>query len=548
MISLRPYQEDAIEAILNYWAGGGGCPLADLATGLGKSVVIGEMVRRLLDDYPDMRILMLVHVRELVAQNYQALIRVWPGAPAGIYSAGLRKRDARSRIVFGSIQSVYKKARELGPRDVVIIDECHLVPATGDGMYRRLLSDLRRETPDMRVVGFTATPYRMDSGRLDIGGLFDETVFSYGVGAGIRDGWLAPLRSKASATQIDVSSVAKRGGEFIPGALEEASDKDEITRAAVAEMIAYGADRRSWLVFCTGVHHAAHVADALREAGIPAAHITGDTPSDKRDSLIQAFRRGELRALTNANVLTTGFDAPSVDLIAFLRPTLSTGLYVQMVGRGTRKAEGKTDCLVLDFSGNVRRHGPVDIATIDTKRGKNPADDADGADDEKVAESDVRAKACPECETLIHKREFECWHCGFKFPLPVEKIRHQAVADDTPILSSEIPKRVNFERLSGWTCAPHFKLGAPTSLRVTYLSGLIAVNEWVCFEHVGYARTKAEMWWAKHGGSAPAPKTVDEAIERWEELSRPWGLHVDRNGRWPEIKGRVMSTPAEEVA
>src|SRR5262249_30663341 len=153
---------------------------------------------------------------------------------------------------------------------------------------------------------------------------FDDVVFDYGIAEGIRDGWLAPLSSKATATSIDVSGVAVRGGEFVPGALENAADDAAVVSAAVDEIIARGHDRRSLLLFCCGVNHAWHVGEALCERGIAAATVTATTPADERNRIIADFRSGAIRALTNVNVLTTGFNVPAVDLIGMLRPTLST--------------------------------------------------------------------------------------------------------------------------------------------------------------------------------------------------------------------------------
>ena len=544
MIQLRPYQQESINAVLQYWRNGGGNPLVDLATGLGKSVVIGKLTRDLTETYPDMRVLMLVHVRELVAQNFQALVKLWPQAPAGIYSAGLGRRDAHHQITFASIQSVYKRARDIGPRDLILIDEAHLVPSGGDGMYRTLIDALRKDRPDLRVAGFSATPYRMDSGRLDQGEarLFDEVVYSYGVGAGIRDGWLSPLISKASATEIDVSGVAKRGGEFISGALEAAVDQDRITTAAVAEMLRYGADRRSWLVFCAGVKHAHNVRDAIRAQGISCETITGETDAGNRARWVADFKSERLRCLTNANVLTTGFDAPGLDLIAMLRPTLSTGLYVQMCGRGTRLAEGKTNCLVLDFAGVVRRHGPVDTVEI---RPKKEGGGKEGA----VDEATVRAKSCPHCDSLQSLAALICEDCGYVWPVEAPKPRHDETADDTPILSTEasalIPEDVPVLR---WEVRRHEKFGAPDSMRVVYFAGLMTYPEWVTFEHPGFARRKAERWWRQHGGAEPIPETVDDGMARFGELIRPDVIQTRRSGRWHEIVGRRFPQSQEVAA
>jgi DNA repair protein RadD len=537
MITLRPYQDEAIAAVLAYWAAGGGNPLVDLATGLGKSVVIGQLTRGVLERYPDMRVLMLVHVRELVEQNFLALKRLWPDAPAGIYSAGLGRRDTHHRITFASVQSVFRRAEALGPRDLVLIDEAQLVPNGGDGMYHTLLEDLREMRPDLRGAGFTATPFRMDSGRLDDkGALFDETVYSYGIRKGIEDGYLSPLVSKRGESEIDVSGVARRGGEFVAGALEEAASDEAVIQSAVAEIVARGADRRSWLSFCAGVKNAYRVRDVIRSHGVSCETITGETHPGERARFIADFKAGRIRCLTNANVLTTGFDAPAVDMIAMLRPTLSTGLFVQMCGRGTRLAEGKANCLVLDFAGVVRRHGPVDMVEVLPKRKGAPAEP-------KVGVDDVRAKTCPECDHLSGLRAKSCFVCGYEWPFVEPTPSHAAVADDVPILSTEagVLSTVNEQPVLSWSAARWTKPGAPDSLRVTYMAGLQAFNEWVCPEHEGFARRKFEKWWREHRGVEPAPTSVADAIVRFGEITRPDIIITRRNGRWHDIVSRRLA-------
>lgn len=539
---LRTYQSAAIDSVLSYWANGGGNPLVDMATGLGKSVTIADLTQRLLAEYPGMRVLMLVHVKELVSQNAAALLRLWPQAPVGIYSAGLGRRDTSQRIIFASIQSVYRRAKELGPFDLVLIDEAHLVPSAGEGMYRALLTSLREMRPDLRVAGFTATPFRMDTGRLDDGDdrLFDEIVYSYGIAKGIDDGWLSPLISKRGATEIDVSGVAKRGGEFVSGTLEAAADDDAITRAAVSEIIEFGQARRSWLVFCAGVKHAHHVRDEMRLQGVHAETITGDTHPGDRQRFIDDFRAGRLRCLTNANVLTTGFDAPALDLIALLRPTLSPGLFVQMMGRGTRLAEGKDNCLVLDFTGTCRRLGPVDTITVDRRPGKKGAPDA-----AKV--SDVRAKECPTCKTLAALNARTCVVCGHEWTM--DRARHEAEADDVAILSRDLRNQPPEDiPVVTWMARRHKKEGSPDSLRVTYSAGLMSYPEWVLFEHRGPGRFRAEKWWTAHGGQLPVPECVGDALERWAELRQPSAIAVRKNGKWHNVVGRTFGNQEQGAA
>lgn len=527
MTSLRTYQRESIDAILNYWQQGeAGNPLIELATGTGKSVVLAQLKKELLLGWPLMRVLVLVHVRELVAQNYQQLLRLWPQAPAGINSAGLGRRDFNQPIIFASVQSVYKNPERLGKRDLVLIDEAHLTPQGSNGMYHKLLDGLRRINPNLRVAGCTATPYRLDSGRLDKGKerLFDRIVYSYGIHEGVRDGYLSPLTSKGMKSEINVKDVAKRGGEFIAGALEKAADQSDLVAAACDEIIKHGGARRSWLLFCSGVDHAAHVSEELVQRGISSAVVTGETPKSERDRILTSFKAGSIRAVCNMSVLTTGFDAPNTDLIAMLRPTLSTGLYVQMLGRGTRIAPTKKDCLVLDFSGNVRRHGPVDLIDVG---GKSKGEGA--ATDVAVKTETVRAKECPECSSLVAIQTMLCPDCGHHWQ---SAPKHEAKADSqAQVMSGRdadgyVPvsdvQYYKHEKKSG-SRVDFSKSESPTTLRVSYGVGVSVVNDWKCFSHPqgSYPQRFASSWWLEAGGKSPVPVSVDEALARCDELRAP---------------------------
>ncbi|MCA8881095.1 MAG: DEAD/DEAH box helicase, partial [Rhodobacteraceae bacterium] len=410
MLTLRPYQQAAITAIYGYFQTHTGNPLVVVPTAGGKSLVMASFIEGVLKAWPDQRILIVTHVRELIAQNYAEMIGLWPDAPAGIYSAGLGKREAQARILFAGIQSIHRRAAEIGHTNLVLIDEAHLIPGKSSTMYRRFLDTLKAINPALKVIGLTATPFRLDCGMLHEGqnALFTDIAYEAPVRELIDAGYLSPLVSKQPATRLDVSKVGTRAGDFIARDLAAAVDQYAITRAAVAEIIAHGRDRKSWLAFCSGVEHARHVAEEFDRQGISCRTIFGDTPKDERDAILAAFKRGEIRALASMGVLTTGFNAPGVDLIALLRPTQSAGLYVQMVGRGTRLAPGKENCLVLDFAGNVRRHGPIDLV-----RPKRPGDGGEG---------EAPTKVCPDCDSIVALSATECPDCGYVFPAREVKI------------------------------------------------------------------------------------------------------------------------------
>lgn len=522
-IVLRPYQKHAIQSIYEYFAEKTGNPLIAIPTAGGKSLVMACFIEGVLKAHPDQRILMLTHVRELIAQNHGELMGLWPEAPAGIYSAGLKQRDLDAQILFAGIQSIHRRAAEVGVCDLVLIDEAHLIPRLSNTMYRRFLDELKARNPLLKIIGLTATPYRLDSGLLHQGrdALFTDIAYEVSVRELIDDGYLAPLISKRMVTEIDVSRVGTRGGEFIPKELEAAVDQAAITEGAVEEILAYGHDRCSSLVFCAGVAHAHHVRDAFRARGIRCETIVGETPSVERDAIIEAFRAGEIQCLTNANVLTTGFNVPAVDLIAMLRPTKSAGLYVQIVGRGCRLAPGKSNCLVLDFAGNIARHGPIDQV--------QPRKPGDG----KGGEAPI--KTCPDCRSIVPAAARECPDCGHLFPAPQPQIAAQASALD--VISGGPAQWVP---VTDVRYRRHAKPGKPPSLRVDYHCGLAMHSEWVCFEHPGYPRQKATDWWAKRAPS-PAPTRVEDALAQVARLRRPAAIAVRPDGRFTQVVGARFS-------
>lgn len=523
MLELRPYQRTAIDRLYAYFEQADGHPLVSIPTGGGKSLVIADFVKGALTNYPETRVLIVTHVRELIEQNAAELRRLWPVAPIGIYSAGLGRRDLGRQITFASVQSVFKKADRFGHIDLLLVDEAHLIPTSGDTMYRKLIADLETVNHHLRVIGFTATPYRLDSGLLTMGPrrVFTDLVYDCDMRDLIRDGYLSRLSPVKIETRLDVSGVARRGGEYVAAELAAAVDQDGITRSAVAEIIKAGADRKSWLIFCTSVDHAFHARDILREFGIDAETVTGQTPADERDGIVKRFKAGQVRALTNVNVLTTGFNAPAVDLLAMLRPTLSAGLYVQMLGRGTRNAPGKTDCLVLDFADNIKRHGPIFDPDVQATGEKKKA----------------LTKTCPNCEATVKIAARECPDCGWVFPVNPRAIK---IADRPDGADPMAVRLVNVSADMDWLSVhsvryrKHIKPGSPTSLRVDYRCGVTTHSEWVCLEHFGYARQKAVVWWSKRT-PGPIPETIEEALARSEELKRPVRICVRQEGKFTRI-------------
>ena len=359
-ITLRPYQAEDIEILLGALAKRES-PVASVATGGGKGVYIPALAHQIPE-----RILCVTDRQELIAQNEIQMLRSGQG-DAGVYSAGLKRRETSDRVIFAGVQSIYKRMDELqaaGPFAVVIVDEAHAVPPRSvDSMYNAVLS----ACPLAQYMGLTATPYRLIDG--PIYGQEDSWFTSCPVSRGISEltalGYLAPLVGVKTGADVDLSHVRSRGGDFVRGDLAQASSEENVVSAALDEICYLAQDRKSWLLFGVDVSHCQLLLEGLRERGVPSELIVGDnriTSDESRVKLIQGFKEQAFRALVNCEVLTTGFDAPGVDCVALLRASQSKGLITQMMGRGSRLSPetGKEDCLVLDLAGNLARHIPID--------------------------------------------------------------------------------------------------------------------------------------------------------------------------------------------
>jgi len=540
---LRDYQEFAVQAIFDYFAKGGtGNPVVAMPTGTGKSPVIAAFIRKAMEMYPDTRVMKLTHVKELIEQNFDKLLKIWPSAPAGVYSAGLKRKEAGFPITFGGVGSVAKASPSaFGRMDLLLIDECHLVSPKEMTMYQVIVTVLKQANPYLKVIGFTATPYRLGHGMLtEPGGLFTDICVDMTTMAAFNwffdQGYLTRLKPRPTSAELDVSGVHVHGGEFKPGELQAAVDKHEITYAALQETMNAGHDRNHWLIFAAGIEHTVNVASMLDSMGVSATYVHSKMSSTERDANITAYKEGKFTAMVNNGVLTTGFDFPAIDLIAMLRPTQSTSLWVQMLGRGTRPlyadgfdlstAEGrlqaiaqggKPDCLVLDFARNVQRLGPINDPILPARRGGKGGGTAP-------------VKICENCGSYVHASVRLCEHCGYEFPKHLNI--SQYAGTDELIKTEEL--KVEVFRVDRVVYAEHRKEGKPPTIQVSYFCGLRMFREWVCLEHENYPRKKARDWWRERANDEP-PETTAEALTRLDELRTPTHIRVWIKKKYDEI-------------
>ncbi len=503
-MKLRPYQLEAVAATYDHLSKKETNPCVVIPTAGGKSLVLGQIAADVVSRWNG-RVLILAHVKELLQQNAEKVRAICPDIEVGIYSAGLNSRDTDTPVLVAGIQSVYQRAQELGTFDLVIVDEAHLIPEDGDGMYRTFLAASKELCPHQRVVGFTATPYRVQGGLIcKPENVLNEVCYEVGVRRLIAEGYISKLTAKAGHSTIDLTGLHVRAGEFVAEDVDKAVGNKSAVDSSVADMIERAKGRKSIIVFCSSVAHCSSVADRIRElTGDRVAVVTGETPSHERAKIIQEFKgvtqtdlfgntEPSIRWLCNMGVLTTGFDAPNIDCVALLRPTKSAGLYVQMVGRGFRLSPetGKQDCLVLDYGGNIARHGPVDAVTVKENRGT-------GLKDKETP----MAKECPNCAEMVHPAVMVCPACGFEFPKPTSELDDRA--RNGGILSGEVSfddhqiRRADYDVHVKRNAEP----GAPRTVECDYFDAddfRVIHREWLCPEHTGYARQKFERWWHEH--------------------------------------------------
>lgn len=388
MYKLRPYQEEAVQRTLKHFRKDRSPAIIVLPTGAGKSLVIAELAKIARG-----RVLVLAHVKELVEQNHSKYISY--GLEAGIFSAGLNRKDFDDKVIFGSIQSVARADDKFFNNfSLLIIDECHRVSEEIETQYFQVISKLKNNSREICILGLTATPYRLEDGwiyqfnylglmRTEEPKFFKTCIFDLTLKKMIEDGYLTPpIQIDAPVASYDFTSlkIKSTNGHYLLSDIEELlKDQRRVTPGIVQNIVEIARNRKGVIIFTASVRHAEEILTYLPKEN--SAIIIGDTPSDERDKLIKDFKNKKIKFLVNVSVLTTGFDAPHVDLIAILRPTESVSLYQQIVGRGLRLSEGKSDCLILDYTGVAHNIFSPQIA------------------DDKPTEDSVPVEvSCPMCE------------------------------------------------------------------------------------------------------------------------------------------------------
>lgn len=534
MATLRDYQNEAVSAVWRYWENGNGRNALIVApTGSGKSVILAELVKRLCLDCSDIKILVITDTRELISQDYKSIKNHYPECSIGIYSAGLKEKSVKPNVICCGIQSMFNKAYDFGRVDVVCIDEAHLVSPKSTTRFQTFFSQLRVSSPHFVVVGLTATPFRLSDGMLNEGkdALFEDIVYVCDMKRLIKEGYLVNVISKGGLSKIDLKGVRIQAGDYNSKDLAYAADTKVLVEHAVNEIVECGKDRKCWLIFTSGIAHSEHVAEELRKHKIDCEIVTGNTPDEERNKIVERYRNGKLRCLINVGIYTKGLDVPAIDMVALLTSTKSTGRYIQMVGRCMRPSPstGKVNSVLLDFGNNCIEHGPID--SIDPVK-------INGKDIFGKPAAKPPMRECERCHCIHHARLSTCPGCGFVYSINEDnEARHGTTAYAGPVMSDQIkPYLIDVKQT--WV-SKHSKPGKIPSLKIAFYDNLDKETAvWACLDHKGYAAEKARALIKQLGGHAT---TVEEGLKEWPTWRKVEKVQVKYEGKWPRITGFVFA-------
>jgi DNA repair protein RadD len=633
MFTLRPYQREALSALV------AAAPqrqflLLQAATGAGKTVVFCALARYYFSRW-GMRTLVLAHRSILVRQAMDKLLQEWPAGEdvqncgKDVGKAGGRRpslglvcasvssrREADADVVVASPQTLKNHLEELPKVDIVVIDECHRVgPKNLDSTYKAILEAVLARRPGARVIGVTATPWRLGQGCIygsrAVAGTenwWDRIDCRISMAELQRQGYLVPLRAlSCPSLRVELAGLDLSSGDYNETQLAKLMSRPLELDSAVKAFLEHAGGRRRCVAFCCTITHAAMLAARFRQAGIEAGVVDSSRESADNQSRLDDFKRGRIRVLCNVGMLTEGWDCPEVDCLLLCRPTMSPALYVQMVGRGLRPAAGKRDCLLLDLVDNVGRHGSPNAPRIVPGARAGEAGLPGQGPGERPGRSvcqwcgallpeGARPKACPECQgplVAVNNRRLDLLEVDFEH---VE--RWQARGDEVARARRERARQMAEQlreareqasrareesmarRLAGGKTfeARLVRMSAPAASTSSQgrLAGLALVRCQLLFESSACpgrpipvtllldpegagARRSGAKWlslltrrfWDAFGGRRPLPRTCQDMLSRWGELTPPASLPLREgtkgfvNIQWPaEAKpGKAGKSP-----
>lgn len=497
-MELRPYQLELIDAVWEELFKEQEA-LAQLPTGGGKTLCFSHLLKRAMEAKPDIRCGVIMGRVDLVSQTEAAIARVVPRRHIGVYCGSLGRKEIGRSVTVASIQSIEQIA--IPRMNLLIVDEVHNFDQKS-GAYLRFIEKARLENPRLKVVGFSATPFRTKGYIFGEGMFFKRLCFQKTIHDMIALGFLCEPKLKLGSEAFDTSQLRTRAGEYVQEDVDKLVSNDDTVAHQIDDALAKSADRTSIAWATANIDHCNRVLDHLIKRGQYATSVHSKQDRTTRNSNLAAFMGGACRHMVFVSVLSEGFDHPPIDCVVLMRPTRSPVLYVQTCGRGLRISPetGKKDCLVLDYGQVVRELGPLDSPKVKGAKG----------------EGEAVLKCCPICASYVPGGCRECPECAHQFPppeKPEEKLTKRA--DHTAqILSNE--NRPEMQMLGPAVIAMHQSKSGNVCVRITYEDRNL-MNKWGGF-----------------GG-----------ISEFFVVSSPWAMErLER--RLDAISGSVPSIPFEE--
>jgi DNA repair protein RadD len=539
-MTLRPYQKDACNFIVDWFDRTDDPALAVLPTGAGKTRIFSAISKYFVLRDPVASIVVLAHRHTLVKQNAESLRGIVP-APVGIWCGSLNLKQAE-QITVATIQSM--DDFPITP-DLVIVDEAHNIPHGEEGRYHELLAKM---PPHAKLLGVTATPYRLGGGEI-VGPdhLFPGMTFRVDMVELINDGYLVrPRLAKGTEdTLINVEGLRVTGGDYNQKDLEERVANLDLIQRQVFNALPRLAGRNKVIWFCVDIAHAEAVAAHLPDAVVLHSKMT----THQRDVATQGFHMGLFRHLVNVSVATEGYDEPAIDAVVLLRPTQSPVFYVQAVGRGLRlsdptighlparedrlsaiAASGKPDCLVLDYARVVENLGPVNAPVIKVKKsGKSDA------------KADPPLKVCDGCMEYVPVHVVACPECGFEFPKKADEAPLNLTRDGGHARILDTGEPYELMVTNSWADEYTSMNSGRRCLLITYKHGLLSSTpEYLTFDSP-FPLKKAREALAELGMSnVHEINTVDDAIARMGEMEIPASIFIKKDGKYTRVVRRVL--------
>lgn len=539
--ALRPYQISALKAVHNDLKTDQ-FVLLQMVTGAGKTVI----GCRLINGYyfsTHFRFLILAHKQELVQQfekTFNAMTDI-SFLDVGVNCEGLKRRELGKRVTISTIQSFVGDSSAYAGCDLLIIDEVHRAKFGNDSQYDKVLKYLLSLNPEMRVVGFTATPFRLDHGYIyghkcaePTENIFEKVNHKVTYKDLSSQGYLMPLAGKVAKNDhltADLAAVGRSYGDYNLEHVGTVMANHRHLKTAVQAITEHCEEYNHICVACCTIDHAEQLKNLL---GDDCTTIHSKLTQIERAINMARWKSGEVRIMTSIEILIEGFDWPPLDCLVGACPTLSARKYLQFLGRVLRCSPGKEKAFFLDLTDNTSYFG-LDLDNVKVEIPKKVA-----------GELSKYEKECPNCGETIHPARIECPECGYVWPQ----------AEITEAESLPELKDVEFGKKEKTTYEVfemefelHKKPNKIPSMKVTYyvdIFGYERFSEWICFEHTGYPREKAADWWLKMTNEPGreilnmTPRTVEEALSRQKEVIKPVQIVIEPDGKYTKIIDRII--------